>query len=46
LMHILAQNSSGGQFVILKRIYDTLKRRGVNCLARDSLGSNSLHYAV
>ena len=48
LMHILAQNSSGGagQFVILKRIYDTLKRRGVNCLERDSLGSNSLHYAV
>ena len=46
LMHVLAKNSSGGQFKILKRIYDKLNKRGVNCLERDSFGSNSLHYAV
>lgn len=31
---------------ILKRIYDQLKKRGVNCLERDSLGNNALHYSV
>ena len=30
----------------LKRIYDQLKKRGVNCLDQDSLGNNALHYAV
>ena len=45
-MHILAQNANGGQFHILKRIYDALKKRGVNCLERDILGSNALHYAI
>ena len=30
----------------LKRIYDTLKRRGVKCLERDNLDNNALHYAV
>ena len=46
LMHILAKNSSGGLMHILKRIYDQLKKRGVNCLEQDSLGNNALHYAV
>ena len=46
LMHILAQNSNGGQFTHLKRIYDTLKKRGVKCLELDSLLNNALHYAV
>jgi hypothetical protein len=31
-MHILAKNSTGGLMHTLKRIYDTLKKRGVNCL--------------
>ena len=46
LMHILSQNANGGQFHILKRIYDALKKRGVNCLERDISGSNALHYAI
>ncbi len=46
LMHIFAKNSSGGLMHILKRIYDQLKKRGVNCLEQDSLGNNALHYAV
>jgi ankyrin repeat protein len=45
-MHILAKNSSGGLMHILKRIYDQLRKRGVNCLENDSFGSNALHYAV
>ncbi len=45
-MHILAKNSSGGLMHILKRIYDQLKKRGVNCLEQDNLGNNALHYAV
>lgn len=45
-MHILAKNSNGGLFHILKRIYDQLKKRGVNCFEKDSLGNNALHYAV
>lgn len=31
---------------ILRRIYDQLKKRGVNCLELDSLGNNALHYAI
>ena len=31
---------------ILRRIYDQLRKRGVNCLEIDSLGNNALHYAV
>ena len=46
LMHILAKNSLGGKMQILKRIYDQLRKRGVNCLDVDSLGNNALHYAV
>ena len=34
-MHILAKNSNGGLMHILKRIYDQLKKRGVNCLEND-----------
>lgn len=45
-MHILAKNSSDGQFTHLKRIFDILNKRGVDCLAVDSMKSNSLHYAV
>jgi len=45
-LHILAKNSNGGKFIILKRIYDELKKRGVNCLESDDLKNNSLHYAV
>lgn len=32
LMHILAKNSHGGAMHILKRIYEQLRKRGVNCL--------------
>lgn len=46
LMHILAKNSNGGLMHILRRIYDSLRSRGVNCLEQDSLGNNALHYAV
>ena len=45
-MHILAKNATGGQMHILKRIYDQLRKRGVDCLATDALGCNALHYAV
>jgi ankyrin repeat protein len=45
-MHILAKNSSGGLMHILRRIYNQLRKRGVNCLEQDSLGNNALHYAV
>lgn len=31
---------------ILRRIYDQLRKRGVDCLEIDSLGNNALHYAV
>ena len=34
LMHILAMNSQGGNFVHLRRIYDTLKAKGVQCLEK------------
>jgi ankyrin repeat protein len=30
----------------LRRIYDTLKKRGVDCLAADGFGRTALHYAV
>ena len=45
-MHILAKNSTGGLMHILRRIYDQLRKRGVNCLEQDSLGNNALHYSV
>lgn len=45
-MHILAKNSSGGLMHILRRIYNSLRSRGVNCLEQDSLGNSALHYAV
>lgn len=45
-MHILAKNSNGGLMHILRRIFDQLHKRGVNCLEHDSLGNNALHYAV
>ena len=31
---------------ILRRIYDQLRKRGVDCLSTDSFGCNALHYAV
>lgn len=31
---------------ILRRIYDQLRKRGVDCLEQDSLGNNALHYSV
>lgn len=46
LMHVLALNSSGGKLKILKRIYDILKRRGVDCFGKDSFGCSPLHYSV
>lgn len=46
LMHILAKNSSGGDFTHLRRIYDIFRKRGVNCFERDHSLSNALHYAV
>ncbi len=46
LMHILAKNSLRGDMARLQRIYNELKKRGVNCLEQDSLGNNALHYAV
>lgn len=46
LMHILAKNSNGGNFAILKRIYDQFSKRGVNCLEVDAMGNNALHYAM
>jgi len=30
----------------LKRIYETLKKRGVDCLEADGFGRTALHYAV
>ena len=45
-MHVLAENSSGGSFDILKRIYDLLLERGVDCLGVDDLGNTPLHYAA
>lgn len=46
LMHVLAKNSAGGALHILKRIYEQLRKRGVDCLEKDNSGSNALHYAV
>ena len=48
LMHILAMNASQAQsqVKIIERIFETLKKRGVDIKANDQTGSNALHYAV
>ena len=46
LFHVLCQNSQGCKPEHLKRIYETLKKRGVNCLEQDGYGRSALHYAV
>ena len=46
LFHILSQNAASCKPEHLNRIYDTLKRRGVDCLAVDGFGRTALHYAV
>ena len=47
-MHILAMNAvnSQSQQGVIKRIFNTLKQRGVDCICEDNTGSNALHYAV
>lgn len=46
LFHILCQNSFGQNIEHLKRIYDLLRKRGVDCLEKDGEGRTALHYAV
>lgn len=46
LFHVLCDNSSGCKLEHLKRIYETLKKRGVDCLELDGHGRSALHYAV
>lgn len=48
LMHILAMNASQAtsQVKIIERIFETLKKRGVDIKDDDLSGSNALHYAV
>lgn len=46
LFHVLCANSSGCRIEHLKRIYETLKKRGVDCLEADGIGRTALHYAV
>lgn len=46
MFHVLCQNSSGCNIEHLQRIYNLLKKRGVNCLERDGFGKTALHYAV
>mmetsp|Transcript_152 Transcript_152/g.285 ORF Transcript_152/g.285 Transcript_152/m.285 type:complete len:93 (+) Transcript_152:2768-3046(+) len=47
-MHILAINSSSSANYkqVILRIFNTLRDRGVDCLASDDSNSNALHYAV
>lgn len=45
-MHILSMNSKVCKADILERIYQTLKKRGVNIDARDGFKRTALHYAV
>ena len=46
LFHILSQNAVGCKYEHLRRIYDTFKKRGVNCLETDNFNRSALHYAV
>jgi len=46
LFHVLCANSQGCKIEHLKRIYETLKKRGVDCLEADGIGRTALHYAV
>eukprot|EP00347_Sterkiella_histriomuscorum_P004109 403361717 len=50
LFHILAQNSSSinteGQKLILTRIYNQFRRRGLNTQRQDNFGRTPLHYAA
>jgi ankyrin repeat protein len=46
LFHILAMNADGCSEEHLKRIYQTLLKRGVDVRAKDSFARNALHYAV
>ncbi len=46
LFHILSMNAGGCSIDHLKRIYETLSKRGVDTQAKDSFGRTALHYAV
>ena len=46
LFHILSQNSGGCRPEHLRRIYDALRKRGVDCLEPDGFARTALHYAV
>lgn len=46
LFHILSMNASSCSYDHLKRIYETLLKRGVDVQAKDIHGRNALHYAV
>lgn len=46
LFHILSQNASSCSLEHLTRIYETLKKRGVDVKAKDIFQRNALHYAV
>ncbi len=46
LFHILSQNAGGCALEHLQRIYEALRKRGVDCKAKDNFGRTALHYAV
>jgi ankyrin repeat protein len=46
LFHILSMNASSCSLEHLKRIYDALRKRGVDVRAKDIYNRNALHYAV
>lgn len=46
LFHILSMNAGGCSFEHLKRIYETLKKRGVKTQAKDIFQRTALHYSV
>lgn len=46
LFHILCQNSRLCKPDLQRRIFGTLKKRGVDCLEKDCFARTALHYAV